>query len=142
MPAEDRQRSVVATLADTILLTDAAGAPLTGLDPAEGGIRRAADGFPDLPQAANGRVSIDAESLVLLPDGGFFIGDEYGPYIYRFSADRPHAGGDQAARSLHPQAQGQGSLLVEQSGSGRGRRPSRATRNAAGRTIRASRACR
>jgi hypothetical protein len=86
MPAEDRQRSVVATLADTILLTDAAGAPLTGLDPAEGGIRRAADGFPDLPQASSGRVSIDAESLVLLPDGGFFIGDEYGPYIYRFSA--------------------------------------------------------
>ena len=86
MPAEDRQRSVVATLADTILLTDAAGAPLTGLDPVEGGIRRAADGFPDLPQASSGRVSIDAESLVLLPDGGFFIGDEYGPYIYRFSA--------------------------------------------------------
>jgi hypothetical protein len=86
MPAADRQRSVVATLADTILLTDAAGAPLTGLDPAEGGIRRAADGFPDLPQASSGRVSIDAEALVLLPDGGYFIGDEYGPYIYRFSA--------------------------------------------------------
>jgi hypothetical protein len=83
---EARQRSVVATLTDTILLTDAAGEPLTGLDPAEGGIRRAANGFPDLPRAASGRVSIDAESLVLLPDGGFFIGDEYGPYVYRFSA--------------------------------------------------------
>ncbi len=83
---EDRQRSVVATLTDTILLTDAAGEPLTGLDPAEGGIRRGANGFPDLPQAASGRASMDAESLVLLPDGGFFIGDEYGPYIYRFSA--------------------------------------------------------
>ena len=83
---EDRQRSVVATLTDTILLTDAAGEPLTGLDPTEGGIRRGANGFPDLPQAANGRASMDAESLVLLPDGGFFIGDEYGPYIYRFSA--------------------------------------------------------
>ena len=86
MPAGERQRSVAATLVDTILLTDAAGEPLTGLDPAEGGIRRAAGGFPDLPQASNGRVSIDAESLVLLPDGGFLIGDEYGPYIYRFSA--------------------------------------------------------
>jgi hypothetical protein len=86
MPVGDRQRSVVATLADTILLTDAAGEPLTGLDPVEGGIRRAANGLPDLPQASSGRVSIDPESLVLLPDGGFFIGDEYGPYIYRFSA--------------------------------------------------------
>jgi hypothetical protein len=83
---EARQRSVVATLTDTILLTDAAGGPLTGLDPSEGGIRRAANGFPDLPQAASGRASMDAESLVLLPAGGFFIGDEYGPYIYRFSA--------------------------------------------------------
>src|SRR6266545_6568267 len=84
--ATSHQRNVVATLADTILLTDAAREPLTGLDPAAGGIRRAASGFPDLPQASSGRISIDAESLVLLPDGSFFIGDEYGPYIYRFSA--------------------------------------------------------
>ena len=81
----ERQKSVTATLTDTILLTDPAGESLTGLDPAENGIRRAANGFPDLPQAPNGRVSIDAESMALLPDGGFFIGDEYGPYVYRFS---------------------------------------------------------
>ena len=83
VPVAQRQNSVVATLTDTILLTDAAGQSLTGLDP--DGIRRAANGFPDLPQASNGRVSIDSESLALLPDRGFFIGDEYGPYIYRFS---------------------------------------------------------
>src|SRR5262249_23031924 len=71
---------------DTILLTDAAGQSLTGLDP--DGIRRAANGFPDLPQASNGRVSIDSESLARLPDGRVFIGDEYGPYIYRFSPAR------------------------------------------------------
>src|SRR5215471_19959496 len=84
IPVAERQDSVAATLTDTILLTDAAGQSLTGLDP--DGIRRAANGFPDLPQASNGRVSIDSESLALLPDGGFFIGDEYGPYVYRFSA--------------------------------------------------------
>jgi hypothetical protein len=83
MSVAERQNSIAATLTDTILLTDAAGQSLTGLDP--DGIRRAANGFPDLPQASNGRVSIDSESLALLPDGGFFIGDEYGPYIYRFS---------------------------------------------------------
>jgi hypothetical protein len=85
VPVAERQKSVTATLTDTILLTDPTGESLTGLDPAENGIRRAADGFPDLPQAPNGRVSIDAESLALLPDDGFFIGDEYGPYVYRFS---------------------------------------------------------
>ena len=83
VPLAQRQQSVTATLIDTILLTDAAGEPLTGLD--ADGIRPAADGLPELPQASNGRVSIDAESLVLLPDGGFLIGDEYGPYVYRFS---------------------------------------------------------
>jgi hypothetical protein len=83
VPLAERQRSVAATLVDTILLTDAAGQPLTGLDPDR--VRPAANGFPDLPQASNGRVSIDSESLALLPDGSFFIGDEYGPYVYRFS---------------------------------------------------------
>jgi hypothetical protein len=86
VPVTERQKSVAAILTDTILLTDLNGEPLTGLDPGEGGIRAAANGLPDLPQAANGRVSIDSESLALLPDGGFFIGDEYGPYVYRFSA--------------------------------------------------------
>ena len=86
LPAAERQRSVVAALVDTIMLTDAAGQSLTGLDPAEGGIRPGTGGFPDLPQASTGHVSIDAEALVLMPDGSFFIGDEYGPYIYRVSA--------------------------------------------------------
>jgi hypothetical protein len=81
------QKSVTATLADTILLTDAAGVPATGLDPTEGGIRPAANGFPDLPQASNGRISLDTEALARLPDGSFLIGDEYGPYVYRFSPD-------------------------------------------------------
>jgi hypothetical protein len=84
VPVAERQNSVEAKLADTILLTDAAGQPLTGLDPQ--GVRRAANGFPDLPEASNGLVSIDSESLALLPDGSFFIGDEYGPYVYRFSS--------------------------------------------------------
>jgi hypothetical protein len=83
VPVAQRQNSVAATLTDTILLTDAAGQSVTELDP--DGIRRAANGFPDLPQASNGRVSIDSESVALLTDRGFFIGDEYGPYIYRFS---------------------------------------------------------
>jgi hypothetical protein len=85
LPAAERQRTVVATLADTILLTDADGQPLSGLDPVEGGVRPAASGFPPMPQAANGRVAIDSEGLVRNRDGSFFVSDEYGPYIYRFS---------------------------------------------------------
>src|SRR5262249_23966333 len=82
-PMAQRQSSVAATLTDTILLTDAAGQSLTRLDPH--GIPRAANGLPELPQAANGPGGVGSESLALLPDGSFFIGDEYGPYVYRFS---------------------------------------------------------
>jgi hypothetical protein len=70
---------------DTILLTDAAGEPMSGLDPVEGGVRPAAGAIPALPQTANGRVALDPEAVVLLADGSFFISDEYGPYIYHFS---------------------------------------------------------
>jgi hypothetical protein len=81
----DRQQSVVAELVDTIMLTDAEGQPLTGLDPTDGGVRPASDAFPAMPQAPNGRVALDAEGLARNADGSFFISDEYGPYIYRFS---------------------------------------------------------
>jgi hypothetical protein len=85
LAADARQRNVAARLADTVMLTDAAGAPLTGLDPVAGGIRAAGDGFPAMPQAPNGHVALDSEAVVRAPDGSFFVSDEYGPYIYRFS---------------------------------------------------------
>ena len=85
MPVDARQGTVAARLADTILLTDPAGASFTGLDPAAGGIRPAADAFPPMPQAPNGHISLDSEGVVLTRDGSFFVSDEYGPYIYRFS---------------------------------------------------------
>src|SRR5262249_41441521 len=84
-PTDAQQTGVAATLGDSLLLTDGAGANLTGLDPEA--VRAAADGLPDLPQAANGHVSLDAEAIARLPDGSMFVGDEYGPYIYRFSAE-------------------------------------------------------
>lgn len=71
---------------DTILLTDAAGEPMSGLDPSEGGVKPAAGTMPPLPQTVNGRVALDPEAIVLLADGSFFVSDEYGPYIYHFSA--------------------------------------------------------
>ncbi|KAI4140698.1 MAG: hypothetical protein LQ341_003739 [Variospora aurantia] len=81
----------------TLLLTDPLGNPTTGLDAdLTGGLT--ISNFPILPsatytgngfgQAGSGgrRISIDAEGLVLNNDGSYWISDEYGPYIYRFSA--------------------------------------------------------
>ncbi|MBI5693301.1 MAG: esterase-like activity of phytase family protein [Verrucomicrobia bacterium] len=73
------------SLNDTVLFAEANGTPLTSLDPSPtvSGVRT---GFPPLPQAYNGRLSLDAEGLARLPDGTFFVSDEYGPYLHRFSA--------------------------------------------------------
>lgn len=81
---------------DTVLFTGPDGTPVTGLDAdATGTITYS--GFPSLPVATyqgNGfggpgpggkRIAVDSEGLVLADDGGFWVSDEYGPYIYKFS---------------------------------------------------------
>ena len=82
---------------DTILFTGPDGKPTTGLDADVTGYLTY-PGFPILPVATytgdgfggagpgGKRIPIDSEGLVLAPDGGFWVSDEYGPYIYKFSA--------------------------------------------------------
>ncbi|KAK9479779.1 esterase-like activity of phytase-domain-containing protein [Lipomyces japonicus] len=88
-------------LEDTIILKDPFGNPLTGLD---------CDtvlhfpGFPDIPAAtytgdgwggkggpaSETKVCLDPESIVLVNGtgaNGFWISDEYGPYMYRFNSE-------------------------------------------------------
>lgn len=82
------QDQVDLNLNATTLLVEADGTPLTSFDATvTGAASRAA--FPNLPlpQAFNNRIAIDPEGLALLPDGTFFVGDEYGPYLYRFAAN-------------------------------------------------------
>lgn len=81
---------------DTILLTGPDGTPMTGLDADQtGGLQY--PGFPILPAATytgdgfggsgpgGKRATLDPEALVLAKDDGFWISDEYGPYIYKFN---------------------------------------------------------
>ena len=79
------QKSIDAKLVDSLPFTDNKGMAFSGLDPIDG-VRPAADGLPELGQAANGKLVIDAEGIVRLADGTFFISDEYGPDIFRFDA--------------------------------------------------------
>ena len=85
------------TYLDTVLFTGPDGTPTSGLDAdATGGITY--PGFPELPVVnyeGNGfggpgtggkRIVVDSEGLVLNPDGSFWVSDEYGPYIYKFSS--------------------------------------------------------
>jgi hypothetical protein len=68
----------------SLLFTDARGVPTTGFDPVSA--RPAANGLPDLPQAGNGHVSLDDEAVAPDHHGGFWVGEEYGPYIYHYNA--------------------------------------------------------
>ncbi|KAH8144902.1 uncharacterized protein LAJ45_11108 [Morchella importuna] len=77
---------------DSILFTDPSGNPLAGLDPTTS---LPFSNFPNLPASnftGNGfgdagpggvRVSLDPEAVVL-GNKGFWISDEYGPFIYHF----------------------------------------------------------
>ena len=68
----------------SLLFTDAKGMPTTGFDPVS--VRPAANGLPDLPLAANGHVSLDDEAVAPDHHGGYWVSDEYGPYIYHYDA--------------------------------------------------------
>jgi hypothetical protein len=84
------------TYMDTILFYDPLGNPISGLDPTT---VLSFSGFPKVPAAkfpgdgfggsgpGGTRMCMDPEGLALdtrAPRGGFWIGDEYGPFIYRF----------------------------------------------------------
>lgn len=118
LPADARQHTLDLTLADTMLLHDAGGLPLTGLDPLVNGVRPPGDGFPAMPQAPNGRISLDAEAVVLMNDGTFFIGDEYGPYIYHFSAGGRMLSAIRPPEAFIPKRDGQDSFSSNNPGPG------------------------
>ena len=58
--------------------------PTSGLDPVS--VRPATGVFPKLPQASNGKISVDNEGIVYPGDGTMWISDEYGPYVYHYTA--------------------------------------------------------
>lgn len=93
------------TYLDSILLRDPLGEFMTGLDADASGPYlnySRVPGYPEFPEVPSTnftgdgyggsgkggfRMSLDSESLVLGDNGSFWIGDEYGPYIYQFSAE-------------------------------------------------------
>lgn len=103
---------------DTVLFTDPSGTPMTGLDPDAQGPYLSFPGFPDLPSAiylgdgfgGNGtggrRVSFDSEGLVLGSDGSFWVSDEYGPYIYKFTSSGRMTAAIRPPPALIPQRNG------------------------------------
>ncbi|KAG8934162.1 hypothetical protein FRC00_012459 [Tulasnella sp. 408] len=82
----DAAKTLQLSYKKTILYKDRKGKATTGLDPVS--VRPASGGDPILPVPnvkTKNQISLDSEGLVLNRDGSFWISDEYGPYIYRFS---------------------------------------------------------
>ena len=77
------QTQIALTLTGTRLLTDGTTL-LTGAS----GNDNAQPLFPKSTNASvgQGRRSLDCEGMALTRDGGFFLCDEYGPFVYRFDA--------------------------------------------------------
>ncbi|MBZ9846719.1 esterase-like activity of phytase family protein [Mesorhizobium sp. CA14] len=115
--AGQEQTGVKTTLSDTMLLTDHKGADATGLDPLNG-VREAAGDMPILPQADNGKLALDDEAIVRLPDGTMFISDEYGPNIYRFSAEGRLMSATQPPAALVPMRHGKPNFASDNPGPG------------------------
>ena len=88
----------------SLLFTDSGGAVTTGLDPSR--FRRGSNTLSDLPEAANGHISLDDESVALPADGTIWVGEEYGPYIYHFDAGGKMIGAIRPPEAIIPMRQG------------------------------------
>lgn len=111
------QNQVGLQLVDSVRFTEASGAPFTSLDPVSSG-SGSRPGLPPLPQASNGRLSLDAEGIVVNADGTIWVSDEYGPYIYRFAADGRLLGVIRPPEALVPKRAGADSFASNNPGAG------------------------
>jgi hypothetical protein len=111
------QDQVLLELVDSVRFAEADGRPFTSLDPVSAGTGTR-PGFPALPQAFNGRLSLDAEGIVVNADGSVWVSDEYGPYVFRFSAEGRLLSALRPPEALIPKRGGADSFASNNPGAG------------------------
>ncbi len=92
------------------LLRDATGQVFSGRDPLNGTVVRDGVTYPIVPAGSGpgaGKLALDAEAVTFLPDGSFYVGDEYGAEILYFDANGRQLGAIQANPDLLPRVNGQ-----------------------------------
>lgn len=89
------------------LLRDQAGRPFTGKDPGAGTLTRDGVTYPSPAEGEGaGRISLDSEGLARLPDGGFYVSDEYAAGLYLFDRRGRQVGAIPAPPALAPISDG------------------------------------
>lgn len=90
-----------------MMLKDETGATFTGMDPGAGVVERGGVRYPSpLSGPGVGRVSLDSEGVAYLPDGSFYISDEYAAGLYLFDKTGKQTGAIQTVPALLPMTDG------------------------------------
>ena len=89
------------------LLKDQTGRPFTGMDPGSNIVERDGVRYPS-PSSGEGagKLSLDSEAIAYLPDGGFYVSDEYAAGIYLFDKTGNLTGAIQTVPALLPMKKG------------------------------------
>lgn len=90
------------------LLKDQLGQPFTGKDPGSSVIERAGARYPSPASGEGaGKISLDSEAIAYLPDGSFYVSDEYAAGIYLFDRTGKLTGVIEPVPALRPIKKGQ-----------------------------------
>jgi len=96
------------------LLKDQTGQPFTGKDPGANIIVRDGVHYPSPASGEGaGKISLDSEAIAYLPDGGFYVSDEYAAGIYLFDKTGKLTGAIETVPALKPIKDGQLNFTAE-----------------------------
>jgi hypothetical protein len=85
------------------LLKDQTGLPFTGMDPGSNVVERGGVRYPSPASGEGaGEISLDSEAIAYLPDGSFYVSDEYAAGIYLFDRAGKLIGAIQTVPALTP----------------------------------------
>lgn len=89
------------------LLEDQTGQPFTGMDPGSNVVERGGVRYPSPASGEGaGKLSLDSEAIAYLPDGSFYVSDEYVAGIYLFDKSAKLVGAIQTVPALLPMKAG------------------------------------
>jgi len=102
-----RDGALTITPTGGFFLTDETGQNFTGKDPGLNIMTRDGIRYPSPADGdGTGRISLDSEAVAMLPDGSFYISDEYAAGIYLFDKTGRQMGAIQTVPALLPMTSG------------------------------------